>query len=390
MGRICWTALAVALLIPGVAGAQDGSPDPVAYKVDVTAVAPRTAASSMTLRSEMFSQLFLESPADVLRGVPGLVIAQHAGGGKSDQYLIRGFDADHGTDVLLAVDGVPVNMVSHAHGQGYADLHFVIPETIERVDVHKGPYYAEFGNLATAGSVQLATRDRFERPFVRLQAGSFGTGRAVFGVSPRQGNAWIAGEVHLTDGPFRHPQDFTRVNVAGKWRATLRDGHALTMAASGYRGEWNASGQIPSRLVDAGRLDRFDAVDPSEGGRTARAQASTLYDGRFGTTRLTAQTYLVNYSLDLFSNFTFFARDARAGDGILQRDRRAVWGGRIAGVQPHALGRFPAVATTGTEWRRDDIAAGLLYQQRRIPIEDVADSEVQERDLGFYAQEEVI
>ncbi|MBM3819522.1 MAG: TonB-dependent receptor [Acidimicrobiia bacterium] len=383
--RLCLSAVMVlAVTVP--ARAQD----PVAYRVDVTAVAPRTAASSMTLRSGMFSQLFLESPADVLRGVPGLVIAQHAGGGKSDQYLIRGFDADHGTDILLAVDGVPVNMVSHAHGQGYADLHFVIPETVERVDVHKGPYYPEFGNLATAGAVQLATRSRFERPFVRLQAGSFGTARAVFGVSPRQADGWLAGELHLTDGPFRHPQDFTRANLAGKWRATLRDGHALTIAASGYRGQWHASGQIPARLVDSGRLDRFDAVDPSEGGRTTRAQAWTLYEGRLGNARISAQTYVVDYALDLFSNFTFFARDARSGDGILQRDRRTALGGRVAGVQPHRLGRFPAVAMAGADWRRDGIDVGLTYQQRRERIEDVARSDVRERDLGFYAQEEVI
>ena len=168
------------------ATAQEQLP-PVEYAVEVTAVAPRTAASSSVLRNEMFSHLFVESPADILRSLPGLVISQHAGGGKSDQYLIRGFDADHGTDVHLSVDGVPVNMVSHAHGQGYADLHWVIPETVERFDVHKGPYYAEFGNLATAGAVQLTTRDRFERSFVKFHGGSFDTGRLAFGLSPNQG-----------------------------------------------------------------------------------------------------------------------------------------------------------------------------------------------------------
>jgi outer membrane receptor protein involved in Fe transport len=281
-------------------------------------------------------------------------------------------------------------MVSHAHGQGYADLHFVIPETVERVDVHKGPYYAEFGNLATAGAVQLGTRARFERPFLRVQAGSFGTGRAVFGVSPRQAQAWVAGEVHLTDGPYRRPQDFTRLNAAGKWRVTLADGHGITVAASGYRGQWNASGQIPSRLVAAGVLDRFDAIDPSEGGRTARLQASTRYDGRMGGTRLSAHAYAVDYSLDLFSNFTFFARDAEQGDGILQRDRRVVLGGRVAGVRPHMIGRFPAIATAGAELRRDRIDVSLLYQRQRVPLADVTDSDVHERDLGLYAQEEVI
>lgn len=358
--------------------------------VDVHAVAPRTAASAVTLRSEMFSQLFTESPADLFRAVPGLVIAQHAGGGKSDQYLIRGFDADHGTDVQVSVDGVPVNMVSHAHGQGYADLHFLIPETIERIDVHKGPYYAEFGNLATAGAVRLVTRDRFERSFVRMQGGSFGTGRAAFGLSPADTPAWLAGEAVVTDGPFRNPQDFTRVNVAAKWRRSIGDAHDVTVAGAAYRGRWDASGQIPARLVDAGVLDRFDAIDPTEGGDTTRAHVATTYNTRLGPARLSAQTYLLRYSLDLFSNFTFFARDAQTGDGILQRDDRSVWGGRAQAVTAHTLGRVRAIATVGTEWRRDAIDVGLFHQQRRHPLETIVDSTIGERDLGVYAQEELV
>ena len=372
------------------AAQEPPAPPPVAFTVDVTAVTPRTAASSTLLRGEMFSHLFLDSPADLLRSVPGLVIAQHAGGGKSDQYLIRGFDADHGTDIHVAVDGVPVNMVSHTHGQGYADLHFVIPETIERVDVHKGPYYVEFGNLATAGAVQLQSRDRFTRPFVRVQAGSFGTRRFVAGGSPRRANAWLAGEAIVTDGPFRHPQDFTRLNAAGRVRGRLRDGHDVIVSAAAYRGQWNASGQVPARLVDAGVLDRFDAVDPTEGGTTTRAHASVGYDGTAGSARLTAQTYVIGYALDLFSNFTFFARDPRTGDGILQRDRRVVWGGRAQTLVPHALGPFYAIATIGTEWRRDAIDVALLYQQRRTPLASVTDSAVHERDLGLYVQEEIV
>lgn len=372
--------------------AEDQQPPvtPLTFTVDVRTAAPRTAASSTTLRNEMFSQLFVESPAEMLRGVPGLVIAQHAGGGKSDQYLIRGFDADHGTDIQLSVDGVPVNMVSHAHGQGYADLHFVIPETIERIDVHKGPYYAEFGNLATAGSVQLLTRQRFDRAFIRVQGGNFGTGRMVFGLSPRTGNAWLAGETVLTDGPFRHPQDFTRLNVAGRWSGAIREGHTITATAAGYRGRWNASGQVPARLVDRGILDRFDAVDPSEGGETSRLHGSAMYDGLAGRTRLVAGTYAIDYGLDLFSNFTFFARDPRDGDGILQRDRRTVWGGRAQAITPHRLGLLSAVTTVGTDWRHDGIDVGLSYQQHRMPIESVSHSRIAELDLGLYAQQEIV
>jgi hypothetical protein len=337
----------------------------------------------------MFSQLFVESPADVLRGVTGLVIAQHAGGGKSDQYLIRGFDADHGTDVQMSVDGVPVNMVSHAHGQGYADLHFLIPETIEHIDVHKGPYYAEFGNLATAGAVQLVTRDRFDRSFVRMQAGSFGTGRVVFGLSPVAAPAWLAGEALMTDGPFRNPQDFTRLNVAAKWRKPIGSAQDVTVPVRPTAG----GGTLLDRSrhgwsMPAFWIDSMPSIRPRAA--TRRAHAAVLYNRSLGRSRLTAQTYLLRYSLDLFSNFTFFARDARAGDGILQRDRRTVWGGRVQSVTPHTLGPVRAVATVGSEWRRDAIDVGLFHQQQRRPFDTVVDSAVAERDLGLYLQEDIL
>jgi outer membrane receptor for ferrienterochelin and colicin len=238
--------------------------------------------------------------------------------------------------------------------------------------------------------VQLVTRDRFERSFFRLQGGSFGTGRVVFGVSPARSNAWLAGEAIVTDGPFKNPQDFTRFNVAAKWRTPIRPTHNLTVGAGVYRGRWDASGQIPARLVDSGVLDRFDAIDPTEGGDTARAHGAVGYDGVLGPSRISAQTYLLGYSLDLFSNFTFFARDEHAGDGILQRDRRSVWGGRVQAVTPHRLGRLHGVATAGSEWRRDAIDVGLFYQQQREPFETVVDSTIGERDVALYAQEELI
>ncbi len=376
---------------------MDGQAGPprVAVDVEVIGAAPRTAASSMTLRQELFRDLFVESPADVLRAVPGLVIAQHAGGGKADQYLVRGFDADHGTDVALAVDGVPVNLVSHAHGQGYADLHFLIPETVERIDLYKGPYFAEFGNLATAAAVQVRTRDFFDRSFVRVDGGSFDTGRIVFGLSPAGGDGrrftgFLAGEARFTNGPFLNDQNFRRLNLAGRWRGRLTEAQTLAVTALGYDGRWNASGQVPARLVDSGELDPFGAVDPTEGGDTFKYQAAAQYALRRGAFSVLAQGYAMRYSMDLFSNFTFYEVDPERGDGIEQRDDRVGAGGHVQTIVPHRIAGLQAVFTGGLDLRRDAVDVGLLRQQERVTFDTIVDSTIAEGNAGAYVQEEML
>jgi outer membrane receptor protein involved in Fe transport len=359
----------------------------LAYQVQVTGVAPRTAASSSTFRQEEFAFQIVESPAQALRAVPGLLTAQHAGGGKADQYLMRGFDADHGTDLALYFDGIPVNMVSHAHGQGYADLHFVIPETLQTIDVYKGPYFTEFGNLAPAGALQLRMRDSFDESFVRFQAGNFGTQRVVGGFSPklRRAKGLIAVEGLLTDGPFQNPQNLHRANLITRW--TLDE--KLTLLFTAYSGKWNASGQIPQREVEAGRLDRFGSLDLSEGGISSRYNFGVAHQRARGNHLWKSQFYATRYDLDLFSDFTFFARDEEKGDGILQRDRRWMWGGRSQyGYQHRLLGR-PALATAGFEWRQDHISNGLFYQAGRSAFGTERDDRIVERNAGFYVQEEV-
>ena len=245
-----------------------------------------TAASSSTIRDRDFVLRSHPRPADILQVVPGLYANQHAGGGKANQYFLRGFDADHGTDVALFVDGVPVNMVSHGHGQGYADLNWVIPELIERVEVAKGPYFAQFGDFATAGAINLVTRRRFEKSQVTLGGGSFDTWRGLFIASPEV-EGWepvIAAQVYGTNGPFESPEKLQRFSLfAQVTRAGVGATPPLSVALTSYGSGWNASGQVPLRAVRAGQLDRFGTIDPTEGGNSQRHSLSATWSARTDT-----------------------------------------------------------------------------------------------------------
>ncbi len=273
---------------------------------------------------------------DLLTLVPGLFIAQHAGGGKAEQIFFRGFDIDHGTDLYITVDGMPVNMVSHAHGQGYADLHFTIPETMEKLVVHKGPYDARFGDFATSGTVEFKTRSSLDRNLLKLERGMFNTTRVVgmFDIlgqknlfSQRKESAYIAGEYAYTDAYFQSRQHFGRFNVFGKYTGELSERTQLTLSGSTFGASWDASGQIPVRAVESGLIDRFGAIDDTEGGSTSRTNAyATLVTGLNNGGSIKNQIYFVKYDFDLYSNFTFFAGDSVRGDMIAQTDDRVILG----------------------------------------------------------------
>ncbi|MFT6856372.1 MAG: outer membrane receptor for Fe3+-dicitrate [Cyclobacteriaceae bacterium] len=272
----------------------------------------------------------VNSSQEILRKVPGLFIGQHAGGGKAEQLFLRGFDIDHGTDVSITIDGMPVNMVSHAHGQGYADLHWLIPETIDKLDFGKGPYNAEEGNFATAGYVNFKTKDRLDQSSITLQGGSFGQLRTVgmFNVlDEKDQNAYIAAEYLYTDGPFESSQYFNRLNLMGKYNLQLKRGGDVSVSASHFSSTWDASGQIPERAVRSGQISRFGALDDTEGGSTSRTNfalnhTKVISDELF----IKNKAYLSNYDFELFSNFTFFLRDSVNRDQIRQREDRRIFG----------------------------------------------------------------
>jgi len=269
-----------------------------------------TAASAGTIDQDQIAARPVLRPGEVLEDIPGLVISQHSGEGKANQYYLRGFQLDHGTDLAGTIDGVPVNMPTHAHGQGYSDINWLMPELVSFVTYKKGPYYADEGDFSTAGSYDLYIRDTIG-PTASFGLGTDGYDRLFVAASPQvgAGNLLYAVEAYHDDGPFVNPDDYKKINGVLRWSESTATTE-FNVTAWAYRGDFNSTDQIPQRLVDAGLLSRFGAVDPSDGGRTYRYVLSTEYTHQDpnGTTSFNA--YGESYGLDLFSNFTYNQFDA--------------------------------------------------------------------------------
>ena len=389
--RVSAATVGVVLLTMAVAAAAAQEPsrsvsDAILAPVIVTAPPPVAASSELLIPGKDFELLPHGRPADVLRLVPGLIMSQHQGGGKAEQYMLRGFDADHGTDVALFVDGMPVNLRTHAHGQGYADLHFLIPETIKQVDAFKGPYYVEYGDFATAGAIDFVTLDTVPENLVEAAGGSFGTQRYLTLLSPTRDRikTLFALEAYTSDGPFDRPQDYKRLNAFAKASATLGDGVDGSIWASYLRSSWFGSGQIPARAVRAGLIDRFGSIDNSEGGRTERASVNGQI--RFKPSEadlVTVRAWGQYYSLDLFSNFTFFLDDPANGDGIKQTDRDRLVGGLDTRYEHRGtvLG-VPVQSMAGVQYRVDRARVILGTQADRHLLARTQDVSVVEQSVS--------
>jgi len=336
------------------------------YQTVVVGRGPMTSASATEVRDRDFELRPRSSPNDILRVVPGLVTAQHQGGGKADQIFLRGFDADHGTDVAISIDDIPVNMPSHAHGQGFADLHFVIPEVLQTVQVYKGAYYPQFGDFDTAGAVNLVTREGFDRSFVslsgdwfRLQPDHLGRDAEnwrFLGVVAPDATTYVAVEAARADGPFANPEGLHRYNLFAKTTRELSPTWRFGAMLTAYAGQWVGSGQIPARLVGTPELPtRWDSLDPSEGGSTLRNSATLFLEARPDPlSRFQLRFYAIQYKLALFNDFTFFLRDPVNGDEIEQDDSRIVTGLGARYETNRRFGSASAKTVLGAQVRRDD------------------------------------
>jgi len=301
----------------------------------------------------------VKNTQEVLRKVPGLIIGQHAGGGKAEQIFLRGFDIDHGTDISLSVDGLPVNMVSHAHGQGYSDLHFLIPETVDNIEFGKGPYYADHGDFTTAGYVDFKTKKRIDNSSVSVEYGDFNSFRTVglFNVlDTKNSNAYLAASLYTFDGPYDSPQNFNRFNLMGKYNFKLAGNQEVLLTASHFQSKWDASGQIPQRAVDSGLIDRFGAIDDTEGGNTSRTNLLVNHTKILSeNSQLETTAFYSHYDFELFSNFTFFLVDPINGDQIAQREDRNILGFQTAYSEKLEFSDFDFEYTAGVGVRYDDV-----------------------------------
>ncbi|HEY7376556.1 MAG TPA: TonB-dependent receptor plug domain-containing protein, partial [Polyangia bacterium] len=367
----------------------------------VRARKPISAASSFSVRDRDFELRPIGSVQDILRVTPGLVMVQHSGGGKANQYFMRGFDSDHGTDLALSIDGIPINMVSHAHGQGFADTNFIIPEVVERVQITKGPYFAYQGDLATSGAVNMVSRDEFEHSAAAAGlVGSPGHGQAGYRglaiASPKfeggddvKVKATFAAEIGRTNGPFDNPEKWDRYKLFNK----LTFAHptwSLSLGEMSYAGNWFGSGQIPDRAVQSGLVPRFGSIDPDEGGNTARHQVFASYHlWPTSNSQLDALAYAGTYRFNLYSNFTLYLRDPDNGDEIEQVDRRVFYGGKLSYRVVHQLGPVTLDTSIGADARSDDIHGELWYTLHRQQLTSVRNDDMHETLMGAYFNEEI-
>jgi hypothetical protein len=330
-------------------------------------------------------------PGEVLETVPGVVISQHSGEGKANQYYLRGFNLDHGTDFATTVAGVPVNLPTHAHGQGYSDANFLIPELVTGVQFRKGPYFAESGDFSAAGAANINYANVLDQPLVGVSAGGHGWRRLLAAASPKVGAGHLLFGVELgaNDGPWVRPDDFRKVN--GLVRYT-RGGaqNAFSITAQAYDARWNSTDQVPLRAIENGSLDRFGFVDGTDGGETSRYSVAAEAQ-RASSRSLTRVTgYALRYRLNLFSNFTYALDDPAAGDQFQQTDRRWVSGMRVAHRRLATWGRRSVEHLVGADVRHDDIPLVGLYRTRaRHQVSMVREDAVRQTSAGIYGQTDV-
>jgi hypothetical protein len=358
-------------------------------KSDWIGVAQAASAGSVT--QEEIRDRPLLRPGEILEAVPGLMVSQHSGLGKANQYYLRGFNLDHGTDFLTLVDGMPINLPTHAHGHGYTDLNFLIPELVERIDYRKGPYYANSGDFASAGSARIDLLDELEESLVSVTSGTFNYLRALAAGSSRlrAGNLLYAVESEGYDGPWDEPQDSFKLNGVLKY-STGNSANRFKLTALGYNADWNSTDQIPLRAIRDDSISRFGAVDPTDGGNTSRYSLIANWSSESDGDLIRANLYGYRYTLDLFSNFTYFLSDPVSGDQFEQVDRRWGIGGDLEREITSDLGGVQLINLFGFRVRNDIIPeVGLYSSKARARVAEVRSDKVNQNSIGVFGQWEL-
>ena len=322
---------------------------------------------------------------EALEVVPGLIVTQHSGEGKANQYFLRGFNLDHGTDLAIKVDGMPVNMPTHGHGQGYADINFLIPELIQSVNVRKGPYYADVGDFSSAGSVTIDYLNKLPKNLAEVTVGSFGYRRGVAAGSTAVGAGTMLAAIEgiKYEGPWDVPDNVRKINGVLRYsQGTATDG--LTLTAMAYSNGWNSTDQVAQRAIDQGIIDRFGSLDPTDGGTSSRFSLSGNWaqSSEYGQSKISA--YVVRSDLQLFNNFTYFLDNPVNGDQFNQLDRRTLGGFDARHAFDWRFGGFETQTRVGLQTRYDDIQVGLFKTEQRAVLSTVREDRVEEGNVGFW------
>jgi outer membrane receptor protein involved in Fe transport len=389
-GRSWLGGVLLGLIATGMAPAADENALP-AVEINShydNAVGTSDAASQGSATAKLIANRPLLRPGEVLEFVPGMIVTQHSGDGKANQYFLRGFNLDHGTDFATWVDGMPLNMRSHAHGQGYTDLNFLIPELVGRIDYRKGPYAAEDGDFSSAGSARLRLVDRLPQGVALFTLGSYGYGRALLANSTVLGDGYLLYGLELggNRGPWDNPENLRKVNALLRYSSGIAaDGYSIT--GMFYRGKWNATDQIPRRAVDAGQVGRFGAVDNTDGGESSRYSLSFALRQPNAWGFFEANAYAVQSRLDLFSNFTYFQDNATDGDQFNQSERRRTLGLNLAQAFNGKLGNLDMQNRIGLQVRDDRLSpVGLYTTVARQRSGTTREDQVRESSAGLYAE----
>ncbi len=375
----------------------------VSLKFNLLNLSEITISSSTTRQGENKMDMLamqlqpLKSAQDLLRTVPGLFIAQHAGGGKAEQIFVRGTDNDHGTDFAIFMDDIPVNLSTHAHGQGYADMHFMIPEIVGKASFFKGPYEAKLGDFSISGAALFNSKYRLDNNVAKLEYGMFNNQRALLMVNVLdrnhlikkwEDNAYIAADYMYNDGYFVNKLHFKRYNIFGKYNARVSKNTSLMFTASAFASDWDASGQLPLRAVEDGQLDRLGSIDPSEGGITSRVNINlkTITElknnGSFKN-----QVYYAKNLFSLFSDFTFFMNDTVNGDEIRQWENRDLFGYKGSYERNDTIEQMPLRSEIGLTTRTDFLKRGRDLVKKRELLDVAAVNTAQISNYSFYVNE---
>lgn len=330
-------------------------------------------------------------PADVLEFIPGVVITQHSGDGKANQYFLRGFNLDHGTDFLTRIEGMPVNLPSNAHGQGYMDLNFLIPELIEQIDYRKGPYYADTGDFSSAGSSNIFFKNKLDSNFGLVTAGSNNYKRFLSAGSiavNEAGNLMGGLEILRNDGPWENPENVKKINGLLKYSDRI-GGDKVSLLAIGYSNSWNSTDQVPLSAISSGMVSRYGAIDPTDGGTTSRYSLSGLWHRDLGDGYAEASMYYFRYQLQLFSNFTYFLNDPINGDQFSQTDNRNTYGGQAQRVWLGTMAGLSTSNTLGYQLRQDRITVGLNNTRQRQILNNIREDNVIQTSNSLFAENDI-